>query len=94
MALVAIATLAACGKNAKPPVSGVAAEADSAEQVIFDGHALMTTAGVKRGEMFADTIFVFNDQSRFVLRHVRAMAEHRAKLEARRARRTAKTARP
>src|SRR4029077_9087343 len=57
----------------KPPVSGVANEADSAEQVIWDGHSLLTNNGVKRGEMFADTIFVFNDQTRFALRRVRAI---------------------
>jgi LPS export ABC transporter protein LptC len=27
---------------------------------------------VRRGELFADTIFVYNDQTHFVLRHVRA----------------------
>lgn len=72
-ATVFVAALAGCRESGKPPLSGVASLADSAEQVIFDGHALLTTSGVKRGELFADTIFVFNDQTRFVLRRVRAI---------------------
>jgi len=46
--------------------------ADTAEQVIIDGHSMLTEGGVKRGDLFADTILVFNDQTRFVLRRVRA----------------------
>lgn len=65
-------TAASCRKSAQPPVVGGPNLADSAEQIIFDGHTLLTSRGVQRGEMFADTIFVFNDQTRFVLRRVRA----------------------
>src|SRR5688500_12438868 len=69
---VGLIALAACRKTSQPPVVGEPSLADSAEQVIFDGSSLMTDRGVKRGELFADTIFVFNDQTRFVLRRVRA----------------------
>lgn len=69
---VAVIALASCRKSTKPPLVGVQSLADSAEQVIFDGHTLLTNRGVRRGEMFADTIFVFNDQTRFALRRVRA----------------------
>ena len=72
MAGVAAIALTSCRKTTKPPVSGVQSLADSAEQVIFQGHTLLTNHGVKRGEMFADTIFVFNDQTRFALRRIRA----------------------
>lgn len=74
-ALLAVAVVAAatgCRESARPPVVGGPTLADSAEQIIFDGHTLLTGRGVQRGEMFADTIFVFNDQTRFVLRRVRA----------------------
>lgn len=67
-----VAVSAACGKAAKPPVVGEGAAADTAEQVIFDGRTLLTESGVKRGELFADTIYVFNDQTRFALRRVRS----------------------
>ncbi|HJQ21547.1 MAG TPA: LPS export ABC transporter periplasmic protein LptC [Gemmatimonadaceae bacterium] len=70
--LVAAVAAAACSGTGTPPVSA-ATLADSAEQIIFDGHALMTNSGVKRGDMFADTIYVFRDQTLFVLRKVRAI---------------------
>jgi len=71
-AAAAIVALDGCRKSTQPPVVGGPSLADSAEQIIFDGHTLLTSRGVQRGEMFADTIFVFNDQTRFVLRRVRA----------------------
>jgi LPS export ABC transporter protein LptC len=71
-ALLAAIVLASCGKGTKPPVVSEPGIADSADQVIFDGRSLLTESGVKRGQMFADTILVFNDQTHFVLRRVRA----------------------
>jgi LPS export ABC transporter protein LptC len=68
----AVTLLASCRKITQPPVVGEAAIVDSAEQIIFDGHSVLTNRGVKRGEMFSDTIFVFNDNTRFALRRVRA----------------------
>jgi len=73
LASTAVALLASCGKTTKPPVVGEPSIADTADQVIFDGRSLMTESGVKRGQLFADTIFVFNDQTHFVLRRVRAV---------------------
>ncbi len=72
LAAVAMTAIAACQRRSKPPAVTEAAIPDSAEQVIFDGRSLLTDRGVKQGEMFADTIFVFNDQTRFALRNVRA----------------------
>jgi len=71
-AAVLIVAAANCRKSTQPPVVGGSSLADSAEQIIFDGHTLLTNRGVQRGEMFADTIFVFRDQTLFVLRRVRA----------------------
>jgi LPS export ABC transporter protein LptC len=65
-------TLFGCQQGTKPPVVGEPALADSAEQVISDGRSILTESGVKRGELFADTIFVFEGQTRFALRKVRA----------------------
>lgn len=72
VAAAAVSLLAACRKSTPPPVVGEAAIADSADQIIFDGHTFLTEGGVKRGDMFADTIYVFREQSWFVLRRVRA----------------------
>jgi len=70
--VVACVSLLACRKTTKPPVVGEAALADSADQILFDVRSPITNSGVKRGEMFADTIFVFRDQTLFVMRRVRA----------------------
>jgi LPS export ABC transporter protein LptC len=72
LAAMLAVVVAACGPTSKPPVAATTL-ADTAEQVIFDGHALMTNSGVKRGDMFADTIYVFRDQTLFALRKVRAI---------------------
>lgn len=66
--------ISACGqkKGSAPPVLAQATLADSAEQVFFAVHTLLTTSGVQRGELFSDTLYVFEDNSRFELRKVRA----------------------
>lgn len=68
--LVGVVSLAACERKTPPPVVADAV-ADSAEQVIYDGWFLLTNSGVKRGELWADTMYVFSDQSKFLLRHIR-----------------------
>ena len=71
LALTLTAALAfGCKKSTQPPMVSEAALADSAEQVLWDIHQFMTENGVKRGDMYADTAFVFNDQTKFVLRKV------------------------
>lgn len=74
LVITAIVGIAAggCRKATQPPVTGDAALADSADQVLFDVRYMLTQSGIKRGQMFADTMFVFGDQSRFLLRRVRA----------------------
>lgn len=69
---VAVVAVAGCRDGTKPPVVTEAGLADTAEQIIFDGRAFLTDGGVKRGEMFADTIFVFSEQTQYALRQVRA----------------------
>ena len=69
-ALAVVIIAASCRKSTNPPVVGEVSLADSADQIIFDGRFFVTKNGINRGEMRADTIFVFNDQSVFVLRAV------------------------
>jgi LPS export ABC transporter protein LptC len=71
-ALLAFAIIAAagCRKVTQPPLVGDAAVADSADQIAFDIHYVMTDRGVKRGDLYADTMYVFTDQTRFLLRRV------------------------
>ncbi len=71
---VAFATLLACGcdgKGSALPVQAKASLADSAEQVMFNVRTLLTERGVQRGELFADTAYIFNENTRFELRKVR-----------------------
>lgn len=72
VAAVALVAAASCRKTTQPPVAGEASLADSAEQIMLDVHSVLTNSGVKRGDLYADTVFVFNDQTRFVMRRVRA----------------------
>ena len=65
-------TVACRKQGAKPPVKHGFTMADSAEQVMLGVRMLLTDRGVQRGELFADTGYVFEDQTRFELRKVRA----------------------
>lgn len=72
-AVCAMSGLLACTqKGSAPPVLTRATLADSAEQVLINVHTLLTVHGIQRGELFADTAYVFDENSRFELRKVRA----------------------
>lgn len=59
-------------KGTAPPVTARATMADSAEQVMVNVRTILTDKGVARGELFADTAYIFDDNTRFELRKVRA----------------------
>jgi LPS export ABC transporter protein LptC len=64
--------LAACSKQgSKPPVKTGASLADSAEQVMQNVHYVLTSGGVQRGELFADSAYIFDDNTRYVLKNPR-----------------------
>ena len=69
MAAVLFVALSGCRKSSKPPVAAEVTLSDTANQVIFDGRFFVTQSGVNRGEMRADTIFVF-DNSKYLLRTI------------------------
>ena len=71
-AFAAFVALAACDHTSAPPVQRHASLADSAEQVMLNVRALLTDRGVQRGELFADSAYVFDENTRFELRKVRA----------------------
>jgi LPS export ABC transporter protein LptC len=58
-------------KGSAPPVKTQVSLADSAEQVMLNVRTLLTDHGVQRGELFADSVYVFDDSKRFELRRVR-----------------------
>src|SRR5688500_10277706 len=71
LACVATCALAACQSREQPPVTAVQTAADSADQVMFGVRTLLTDRGVQQGELFADTAYVYDDNSRFEFRKVR-----------------------
>jgi LPS export ABC transporter protein LptC len=74
LALVAIGAISAAGcskKGATPPVKSRASLADSAEQVMQNVHYVLTSDGVQRGELFADSAYIFDDNTRYVLKNPR-----------------------
>jgi LPS export ABC transporter protein LptC len=70
-AAFALAALAAgaCNDNKQPPVTEGRSAADSADQVLFGANFLLTTNGVQRGDLTADTAYVLEETTRFDLRH-------------------------
>lgn len=71
-AAMLLVALACKRQGSAPPVKRGVSLADSAEQVMVGVRMLLTDRGVQRGELFADTAYVFDDQTRFELRKVRA----------------------
>jgi LPS export ABC transporter protein LptC len=73
LVVVAIVSLAGCSRQGGTPAveSGVSL-ADSAEQVMLNVRSLLTDKGIQRGEMFADSAYILDDNTRFELRAVRA----------------------
>ena len=60
---------AACKDSNQPPVVSGATAADSADQMFLGMKTIMTTKGVQRADLTADTAFVLEDQTRFDLRN-------------------------
>jgi LPS export ABC transporter protein LptC len=71
-AIAAIAVAGCSSQNTKPLAKGGVSLADSAEQVLFNMRSLLTDKGIQRGELFADSAYIFDDNTRIELRKVRA----------------------
>ncbi len=73
VAFLAVATgvlaAAACTDTKQPPVTSGPSAADSADQVLYQAEIFMTTNGIQRGDLTADTAYVLEEQTRFDLRH-------------------------
>ena len=70
--LATAAVLAACTDGQPPPVATTASGADSADQVLFGVRSALTGGVVRRGELFSDTVFMFDQSTRMELVGVRA----------------------
>jgi LPS export ABC transporter protein LptC len=71
-AIAAIAIAGCSSQNTRPVAKGGVSLADSAEQVLFNMRSLLTDKGIQRGELFADSAYIFDDNTRIELRKVRA----------------------
>jgi LPS export ABC transporter protein LptC len=66
LAVAVVCALGACSEPRGAPVrTGAVTFADSADQVFFTVQAPFETNGVKRGTLFADTLYVLNESTRF-----------------------------
>ena len=62
---------AACSDAEPPPVASQGSLADTAEQVMFGARTVLLEGGVRRGELFSDTAYFFDQGTRIELRGVR-----------------------
>ena len=74
LAIVACAVAAAaCRSGKRPPVAASNPLADSADQVMYGVRTFITDQGIKRAEMYADTGFFFDGNSRIEVRNERTL---------------------
>jgi len=67
-ASIAVLASVACHDEPQTPVAANPGLADTADQVFFGAKFLLTTAGIQRGDLTADTAYILEDQTRFDLR--------------------------
>jgi LPS export ABC transporter protein LptC len=68
----ALATLgSACKRTQEPATAPTSAMADSADQVMFGARAILTDKGLMRAELFGDTAYFFDDNTRIEMRVVK-----------------------
>jgi LPS export ABC transporter protein LptC len=71
VACAAIGAIGACSDTQPPPVASTGTLGDTAEQVMFGVRSFLLADGVRRGELFSDTAFFFDQGTRVELRGVR-----------------------
>jgi LPS export ABC transporter protein LptC len=72
LAVVLMLAASACDRGPKTPVVPGASPADSADQIMENVHITLFVKGLRRGEVFADTAYTFDEQTRFDFRKARA----------------------
>lgn len=72
LVLSGAAAAGACNDIQSPPVAAGPTVADSADQVMYRVRFGLIRDGIRRGELVADTAFVFDQNARMELRGVRA----------------------
>lgn len=57
--------IAACQDTQPPPVAATHSIADSAEQVMFKANFVLTTRGIQRGALVADTMYALEEGTKY-----------------------------
>ncbi len=70
---VVLALSLGCSSEKQPPVGVRNALADSADQVLYHTKSIVTDAGVMKAEVYGDTAYVFDDNTRVEMRGVRTV---------------------
>jgi LPS export ABC transporter protein LptC len=63
--------LAGCPSGKEPPVTATRSLADTADQTMYSAHSIITDQGMRRAELFSDSAFFFDDNTRVEMRGVR-----------------------
>ena len=69
----AVLGAAACQHGKEPAAVKTSALADSADQVMFGAHAILTDQGLMRADLFGDTAFFFDDNTRIEMHVVKTI---------------------
>jgi LPS export ABC transporter protein LptC len=69
--VVLLGSLTACAEPADDPVASQQAQAQRADQVMYGVKQHISSAGIRRGLLNADTAFVFEDSGRVEIRKVK-----------------------
>lgn len=63
--IASVAGILACQDTQPPPVAATHSIADSADQVMFSAKFVLTTKGIQRGELLADTMYALEEGTKF-----------------------------
>jgi LPS export ABC transporter protein LptC len=66
--LLALALVAACNRHGSAPSAPHNPLADSADQVVFGARERMTDGGVSKSDLYSDTAYFFDDNTRIEMR--------------------------
>jgi LPS export ABC transporter protein LptC len=67
---VVVAAGGACNESAQPPITPRSGIPDSANQMMLGSSLILTDAGVRKASVKSDTVFTYDDNTRFELRKV------------------------
>jgi LPS export ABC transporter protein LptC len=70
---LAVLVVLGCSRGKEPPLAAHDPLADSADQVLYKTKSVLTDGGVMKAEVYGDTAYVFDDNTRVEMRGVRTI---------------------